>query len=144
MKVRLGVRTLNGTIAEAAWEIRSGVTPARIKLLEIGFTLAAATATTIGLGRPQVIGNTPGGTYDFLPVDPNDVVAANLVLSATSWAATPTVPLAFFTRIALPNTIGTGVVWPFPEGIVIPVSSSLVLWNITANSVLDAWALVEI
>jgi hypothetical protein len=40
--------------------------------------------------------------------------------------------------------IGTGVIWTFPEGVVIPVSSSIILWNLATNSVLDAYAVVEI
>lgn len=144
MKVSLGVRTVDGTIAAAAWEIRTAATPGRARLMEIGFTLAAATATTIGLGRPAAIGITPTTPVDFLPEDPNDVIATGVIQSALAWGTGPTVPTAFLRRIALPATIGTGVIWTFPEGIVIPVSSSIVVWNIAANSVLDCYAVVDI
>ena len=147
MRYRFGTRTVDGTIAAAAWEIRTAATPGRARLMEIGFTLAAATASVIGLGRPAVIGNTPtaASTFDFLPEDPNDVIAANVLLSAVAWdVAGPTVPVNYLARIGLPATIGAGVIWTFPDGIVIPVSSSLVLWNISAAGLLDVYAVVQI
>jgi hypothetical protein len=49
------------------------------------------------------------------------------------------VPTAFLRRVSLPATIGAGIVWQFPQGLIIPVSSSLVVWNITAVSVADIW-----
>jgi len=144
MKVTLGVRTSAGTTGAAAWEIRAAATPGRARLLELGFFLAAATASQYGLGRPQAIGDTPTSPVDFLPEDPNDVITAALIQSALAWGTGPTVPLAYLRRIYLPATIGTGVIWTFPTGIVIPVSGSLVLWNIGTNGVVDAYAVVDI
>jgi len=144
MKLSLGVRTIDGTDAAAAWEIRTGATPGRVKVHEIGFFLAAATASIVGLGRPAAVGITPTTPVDFLPEDPNDVLASGIVQSALAWGTGPTVPTAFIRRIALPATIGTGVIWTFPEGLIIPVSSSLVLWNLASNAVLDAYAVVSL
>ena len=144
MILSLGVRTTSGTAGTAAWEIRTAATPGRVKVLEIGFFLAAATASVYGLGRPAAIGTTPTTPVDFLPEDPNDVIAANVVLSALAWGGAPTVPTAYLRRISLPATIGTGVIWAFPRGITIPVSYGLVLWNIGTNAVVDAYAVVEI
>lgn len=144
MILSLGVRTVDGTAAKAAWEILTGATPGRVKVLEIGFFLVAATASQIGLGRPAAIGVTPTAPVDFLVEDPSDVLASGVVQSAVAWGTGPTVPTAFFRRISLPATIGTGVIWTFPKGITIPVSSSLILWNIGTNSLLDAYAVVEI
>ena len=144
MKYSLGVRTVDGSNTAAAWELRTGATPGRVRVVELGFFLAAATATTIGLGRPAAIGVTPTAPVDFLPEDPSDVLATGVVQSSLAWGTGPTVPTAFLRRIALPATIGTGVIWTFPEGLIIPVSSSLVLWNLAANSLLDAYAVIEI
>lgn len=144
MKVSLGIRTSNGTNAAAAWEIRTGSTPGRSKILEIGVFLAAATASVFGLGRPQAIGITPTTPVDFLPEDPNDVIASGVVQSALAWGTGPTVPTAFSRRISLPATIGTGVIWTFPEGLVIPVSSSIVLWNLATNGVCDCYAVLSV
>lgn len=144
MKLSLGVRTLTGTDAAAGWEIRTGATPGRVKVMEIGFFLAAATASVIGLGRPAAIGITPTTPVDFLQEDPNNVLATGVVQSALAWATPPTAPVSFIRRISLPATIGTGVIWTFPEGLVIPVSFGLVLWNLGTNSVLDAYAVVSL
>lgn len=144
MRYTLGVRTSNATDAECAWELITGATPGRVKLVELGIFLAAATATTIGLGRPQAVGITPTTPVDFLPEDPNNVLASGVAQSALAWATKPTIPIAFIRRISLPAVIGTGVIWTFPEGITIPVSSSLILWNLATNSVLDVYAVVEI
>jgi len=140
----LGVRTVDGTAAAPAWEIRTGATPGRAKLLEIGFFLVAATASELGLGRPAAIGTVPTAPVDFLTEDPNDIIAAGVLQSAIAWGGAPTTPAAFLRRISLPATIGTGVIWTFPKGITIPVSNSLVLWNIGTNSLLDAYAVIEI
>lgn len=144
MILSLGMRTVDGTAAHAAWEILTGATPGRAKLLEIGFFLVAATASQIGLGRPQAIGVTPTAPVDFLVEDPNDVLASGVVQSAVAWGTGPTVPAAFLRRISLPATIGSGIVLTFPRGITIPVSSSLVLWNIGTNSLCDCYAVVEV
>ena len=144
MIVSLGVLTTNTTTTEAAWEIITGSTPGRVKLMEIGFTLAAATATTIGFGRPAAAGDTPTSPVNFTPDDPNDVIAAGVVRSALAWGTSPTVPATFIRRMNFPATIGAGVVWTFPEGIVIPVSSGLVLWNIGTTSALNAYAVIKI
>lgn len=144
MILSLGVRTLSGVTAEPCWEIRTGSTPGRAKVLELGFFLAAATTTTIGLGRPAAGGITPTAPVDFLPEDANDAIASGVVQSALAWGTKPTIPTAFLRRISLPATVGTGVIWTFPKGLTIPVSGSLVLWNLDTNSVLDAYAVVEI
>ncbi len=144
MNVTLGVRTLDGTAAVCAWEIITGATPGRVRLKEFGLFLAAATASTYGLGRPQAVGITPTAPVNFLPEDPNNVVAAGVVQSAVAWATPPTIPTAFIRRISLPATIGTGVIWTFPEGIVIPVSYSIILWNIGTDAVADCYAVIEI
>lgn len=144
MILSLGVRTLSGTTAEAAWEIITGATPGRVKLKEVGVFMAATTASTFGLGFPQAVGTTPTTPVDFSQEDSNNVLATGVVQSALAWAATPTIPLTFFRRISLPAVVGTGVIWTFPEGLVIPVSSSIVLWNLAANGVVDAYAVVEI
>ena len=144
MILSLAVRTTNGTITEAAWEIITGATPGRAKLLELGVFSAAATAATFGLGIPAINGDTPAGPVDFEPEDPNDVLANGVLQSALAWNTSPTVPAKFFRRIALPSTIGTGVIWTFPKGLTLPVSDSLVLWNLAANPVVDAYAVFEI
>jgi len=144
MKVRLAVRTTGTGSGAAAWEIRTGATPGRWRLIELQIFLATAVASVFGLGQPAAIGVTPTSPVDFLNEDPNDVLATGVVQSALAWATGPTVPANFDERISIAGTIGNGGIFTFPQGIVIPVSNSLVLWNITANGVVDATAVLEL
>lgn len=144
MIVSLAVRTTGVAVGTAAWEIRTAATPGRARLLELGVFLAAATASVYGLGRPAAIGITPTTPVDFLVEDPADVIATAHPQSALAWATGPTVPANFFRRVSFPATIGSGVIWTFPKGIVIPVSGGFVLWNITANGVVDAYAVLDV
>ena len=146
MIVSLGVVTSNVTIANAAWSIITGATPGRARLLELGLFLGAATACTIGLGRPASAGTTPTTPVNFLVEDPNDVLNSGALTSALAWSAQPGAPTNFLRRIGLPATIGVGVIWTFPKGLVLPVSGSpaLVLWNITATPIMNAYAVFDI
>lgn len=138
----LGVLTTGVTNATAAWEIRTSAN-VRARILEIGFTLNAATASIIGLGRPAAIGVTPTSPVDFQPEDPGDPTVASQVQSALAWGTGPTVPTNFLRRVGLPATIGVGWVWTFPRGLVIPVSSSIILWNLATGSALNAYAVLD-
>lgn len=144
MIVSLSQITTGTASATAAWEIRTGATPGRARLMELGLFLTAATASDYGLGRPAAIGVTPTTPVDFLPEDPNDVVASGVIQGSLAWGTGPTVPANFFRRVSFPATVGSGVIWTFPRGLVIPVSSSLVLWNIATNGAIEAYAVLEI
>ena len=144
MKLSLGIRTSSGTAAAAAWEIRAAATPGRLRIIELGIFLAAATSSVFGIGRPAAIGVTPTTPVNFLQEDPANVLANDVALSALAWGTGPTAPTDFLRRITLPGTVGAGVIWTFPEGIVIPVSESIVLWNIGTNAVVDAYAILDL
>lgn len=144
MDLSLALRTVDRSISEAALEIITGATPGRVRLMELGIFLAEATASTFGLGFPQDAGITPAAAEDFLPMDANDVLDSGVVQANTAWDTGPTIPLQFFRRISLPATIGTGVIWTFGNGLVIPVSSSIVIWNIAENALADIYAVVRI
>ena len=135
----LGQRTTNFTITQACWELRSTAS-VRAVVLEIGFILATATAVSIGLGRPAAQGITPVNVT-FLAEDFN-APAGNTVASL-SWGTSPTAPTNFFRRWNSPATVGAGIVWTFPRGLIVPVSASLVLWNITTNVAADVWCVVD-
>lgn len=118
-------------------------TPAtgRVKLLEFSYINATtATGQSIGLGRPQAIGVTPVNVL-FQRDDPGD--PASNTNGSLSWATSPTVPLIFHRRWSGTNVVGVGVVWTFPRGLVIPISSSLVCWNITTTVAADINAVID-
>jgi hypothetical protein len=124
----IGVRTSNLTITQACLEIRStaAVSP---KILELSIVQATGTAQSLGFGRPQALGVTPGTTSTFIRDVSTDPVC--VTTTALTWGTSPTVPLVFARRWNSAATIGVGVIWTFPRGFSIPVSSSVVVWNIT-------------
>lgn len=136
----LANRTAVGTIAVAPIELRTSATK-RVKVLEIHVVMAAATASIFGVGRPAAIGVTPTGPINLLAEEPSDPTATST--TAMAWSTPPTVPANFFRRVNLPATIGAGQILTFPRGLIIPVSSSLVLWNITATGVADVTFVVD-
>jgi hypothetical protein len=133
-------RTSNVTSANACFEIRTTSTD-RGFVLEIDISLATGVATVIGIGRPAAIGVTPTSPKTVLPEDPGN--PAGTVTTAVAWGTGPTVPANFLRRWSFPATIGSGVLLTFPLGLVIPVSSSLVLWNITGGATLDVSVVVD-
>lgn len=133
-------RTTATTAAAPALEIRTTSTD-RPRLLELGISQVNATASVFGLGRPQAIGVTPTSPVTVLAEDTGD--PAGTVTTALAWGTDPTVPVDFFRRVAFPATVGAGVIWTFPRGLVIPVSSGFVLWIIATASVADVWIVVD-
>ena len=107
---------------------------ARAKVLELSIIQATGTAQSIGLGRPQAIGVTPVNVL-FQADDPGD--PASVTNASLSWATSPTVPLIYHRRWNSAATIGVGIVWTFPRGLIVPISSALVLWNITTTVACD-------
>jgi hypothetical protein len=133
-------RTSNVTSAAACFEIRTTSTD-RPKIMEIGISLVTAAATVIGIGRPQAIGITPTTPLIVQAEDTGD--PAGTIVTAMAWGTAPTVPLQFFRRWAFPGTIGAGVIFTFPRGLVIPISSSLVFWNILGGATLDVHVVID-
>lgn len=137
-RYELGINTTVTTIAAAAAELRAASgTPYRLR--ECGITLAAATASTYGLGRPAAVGVTPTSPITVLAANPSDPAGATT--HAVAWGTGPTVPTQHLRRITLPATIGAGIIWTWPAETMIvgpgnaaAAVASLVVWNITANS----------
>ncbi len=137
----LGSRTTNVTTGNACWELRSAATD-RLHVLEMGIFVAAATASTFGLGRPAAIGVTPTSPVTILAEDEGAPAGTGTV--ALAWGTGPTIPAAFFRRISVPGSIGAGVLWSWePPGLIVPVSSSLIVWNLSAVGVTDIYVVVD-
>lgn len=131
----LAQRTSGTASGAAAAELRSTSTD-RIFVKEVGIFLAAATASSFGIGRPAAIGVTPTSPVTGTPMDPGN--PAGTGQGAVAWGTGPTVPVVFIRRYSVPATIGTGIVFVFAEpGLIIPISSSLVVWNLATNGVAD-------
>ena len=123
-----------GTTGVAQAEFRAGADPAYIR--EVGIFLNAATASTIGLGRPANNGSVAGGTVTLGQANVQDDSAAAAGFVTTGWSTAPTVPTQFFRRIGLPAAIGNGIIWTWGErGLRVKQATSLVVWNLATNSV---------
>jgi hypothetical protein len=122
------------TSGAASWDVKAAATN-RPKIMEVGAINEAATATRYGYGRA---GNTPTQTAPVLvqAEDPGD--PAGLSGTAVAWSVAPTAPTVYFRRSSLPATIGAGMIWTFPRGLVLAASASFVQWNIAAASALVA------
>lgn len=126
-------RSSNVTNAQSVIEIIAGAKGCR--LWSVNLSLAAATATTIGLGRPAAAGITPTTPAQFQAAEGgSDFSLSRLALA---WGTSPTAPAQFYKRLSLPATIGATRDWSFPNGIWIPAGGTLVIQNLAANGVLD-------
>lgn len=126
----LSLQTTVTTTGAAAMDLKASASIAP-RIMEVGINLAAATASTYGFGRS---GNTPTQTTPVLlqAENPNDPAMGSGC--AVAWSVAPTVPTQFFRRISLPGTIGTGIIWTFPRGLILAVSASMLVWNLATNS----------
>lgn len=136
----LAMRSTVSSSGAAVAEIRAAASN-RVRLFEVGVSIQAATASLYGLGRPASAG-TASSAVAVLPDDTNDTGTAQ---GAVTWSSGPTAPTQFMRRGGLPASIGAGLVWTFPRGIIIPASGSIVLWNIAAgaNAVDVYWVIDE-
>jgi hypothetical protein len=132
--VSLGVRTTNFTINQACFEMRSAATT-RPRLLELSMIQATATAMSLGVGRPAAIGVTPTSPVTMLRDEVADPVGTTQI--ALAWATSPTAPVAYHRRYNTAATIGVGMIFTSPRGFVVPISSSWVIFNITASVAMD-------
>lgn len=130
----VAIRTSNLTITQASAEIRT-TAAVKARILEMSIVQATATAQSLGFGRPAAIGVTPGTTSTFQRDDSADPACVTTI-SAT-WATSPTAPATYHRRWNSAATVGVGIVMTYPRGIIIPVSASFVVFNITAAVACD-------
>ena len=137
----IALRTSNVTIANANNELRTtaGVV---CRVLEFSLIQLTGTASSYGFGRPAAQGITPATTSTFQRDDSANPACVTTV--SLTWGTSPTAPTNYHRRTNTAATIGVGMVWSFPAGLVVPISASLVLFNITATVALDVnWAVDE-
>jgi hypothetical protein len=121
----------------------------RARVLEVGWTVSAMAGTTptlsVGLYRTTAVGTRTSPTT-LLAEDPGDPTATTT--NATAWSVAPTLAATPLRRLAV-NAIGSGIVWTWPNpGLLVAVSSSLVLSAIavggtTPSFTVDGWFTVD-
>lgn len=131
----IGVRTSNLTITQSSLELRT-TAAVKIRVVEVSLVQVTGTAQSLGFGRPAAIGVTPGTTSTPVRDEPGDPVSVSTM--ALTWGTSPTAPSVYARRWNSAATIGVGVIWTFPRGFGVAVSSSCVVFNITTALACDA------
>lgn len=126
----IGRLTTNVTSGQAAHTLRTSASK-RAALMEAGITAATAVALTFSLGRPAAVGITPTSP---VVLTAEDAIGVCLTDSALAWATPPTNPTVDMRRWNGPATIGVGMIFTFPLGVIIPVSANFVLQNLATNT----------
>lgn len=136
--------TTIATTGHSSYELIGTTSGARTRLMELHVFLTAATASLIGLGRPAAKGVAPTSPVVFQPEDSAD--GTMLTTAAVAWTTTePTIPAQFLRSVQLPGAIGAGIIWTFgPNGLLIPTSGTLVLWNLSGiGAATEVTAVIE-
>lgn len=130
---RYGNSITKTTGAAAAPIATLGASSSRdLRIYEIGVSVSTAVSGEVGVMRPA---NTPAGGSGGQVGAANDTsYAAGLAATANAWSTAPTVSTAM-RRMVLPATIGAGVIWTWPQGLVVPTSGFIVIWQFSALAV---------
>lgn len=107
----------------------------RLRLMEWDIFLGAATASTFSLRRTSAIG-TRTSPLALVPEDEGDptLTGITLVDMAVAFSAEPTEVSDRLALIGLAATIGVGIIWTFPRGLVLATSLSFVVVNDATNA----------
>jgi hypothetical protein len=136
----VGVRSTDVTINQAVCEIFTNANVV-CKIMEIGICQVAAAAVSYGIGRPAAQGVTPG-TLSYFQAEQTTTDPTSKTQIALSWATSPTAPTVYMRRVN--TTIASaGAVITFPKGLLMPINSSVVIFNITAGSAADIWVVID-
>lgn len=142
IRASISRRTSGVTNGTPAFELIAGPTRP-IWLREVQVILAAATASTYGLGRPAAKGVGPTTPVAPLLEEGGDVKEVQS-LTAVAWTTTaPTAPVNFFRQVGFPNVIASDITWTFRKGLYIPADGSIVLWNLGTNGVVDVIVTID-
>lgn len=133
---RYSIQTTKTSGAAAAWllQLRTGTArPATV--YEVGVYTTTGVAGTVGLIRAATVGATFTSTAAGTPFDAIAGAGVAVVDTAATTAPTISGTPTYFRQAVFPATAGSGVIWTFPEGISVPVSSGLLLWQTSTAAV---------
>jgi hypothetical protein len=105
------------------------------RVWEIHAFAESAVAGTLGLTRSAATGTITASTTPASEDSSNGTAASCTLDTAASSAPTQAATPVYFRRSALPATVGAGIIWSFPLGLVVPVSSGLLIWQLSALAV---------
>lgn len=127
---KAGVNAANTTM----WQIRT-VATSRCRVFEIGLSVAVAPTTgpSWRLNRSTAVG-TSSATVAAEEQDPGG--GAPTALLDTAWSVNPTLAANDMRKYATTNTIGSGIVWTWPDHrpLIVPISTAVAIVNANATS----------
>lgn len=127
---KAGVNTANTIM----WQVKTSST-SRVRIFEMGLSVASAPTTgpSWRLVRATAVG-TSSATTSAEEEDPGGG-AATAVLD-TAWSVNPTLAAVNMRLYATPNTLGSGIVWTWPDHrpLIVPTSSGICIVNANATS----------
>jgi len=130
----IAIRSSVVTINQAQWQLLAAAA-VKCRILELSVVTSSATAQSLSWGRPAANAVTPATTLTFQRDDSADPACVTTVSS--TYGTSPTNPSVPHRRWNGAATIGVGVVFTFPRGIVIPVSGTFTCANITTGIASD-------
>lgn len=120
-----------GAAAGIVGQLRTGSTR-DMRIYEVGVFTTTAVAGTVQLARSTAVGTSPTSTGTGAAHDAISGAGVAVVDTAATGITVATVP---FRTAVFPATIGSGAIWTFPGGLVLPISSGLSLWQTTTAAV---------
>lgn len=125
------------TGAAAAWafQLRQTSTARSIRVREVGLFSTTAAAGTFTLERSNSTGATFTTTVAGTPEDPLSGAGGGTLDTAITTAPTRLATPLPFRQVSFPATAGSGIVWVFGDGLVIPASGGLLIWQTSALAV---------
>ena len=134
----LGQRTAVTAATNPAFGI-IGVATIFPRLLEFGIAQVTGVAGTYALSRST---NGPTQTTTTLPQAENPSDPAAKTTTSLTWSTAPT-RTNDLRRLTCPATIGAGIIWTFPRGLVINATNSIDLWILATAPVCDVWITID-
>lgn len=131
-RYEIGVSKTTGAAAGLLCQIRTG-SGRDIRIFELGVFASTAVSGEVALVRPTAVGATFTSSAVGAPLDSASSVGAAVIDTVAGTA--PTIGTNYMRRIVLPGSIGAGVIWTFPTGINVPVSSAMAIWQLSALAV---------
>jgi hypothetical protein len=133
---RYSIQTTKTSGAAAAWLAQFRTGSARdARVFEVGVFTTTAVAGTVGLIRSATVGATFTSTATGAPYDPVSAAGVAVIDTAATTAPTISGTPAYFKQAVFPATAGSGVIWSFPNGLIVPISSGLLLWQLSTAAV---------
>lgn len=131
-RYEIGAQKVTTAAAGLLCQLRAGA-GRDLRVFELGVFNVSGVAGEVGLIRPTAVGATFTSTTVGAALDNASAIGVAVVDTAATTA--PTIGSNYMRRAQLPATVGSGLIWTFPLGINVPVSSSIALWQLSAAAV---------